>query len=845
MSKTHAKDYLTEFATSQANWMKILIKEVIATNGNVSKERLDEIFKGFIKDTSISEPIPTVPATNVSKQKVLFKTLKHISGVGALSENQEIKFSDSVTVLYGLNGSGKSSYFRILNELCGGNQKKEILQNIYEDSEKLKPIKVSGNYKIGNTDKSINDWNPQKGALPDLQSVKVFDSSYLMGLLSPRTPDETVVYPLGIHLFSYLSNVLDYYSKKVSQLIEKEKQSIPIIETENLQEEYKNIFINRSQFSQEQINAISNLFSYSESEEKELLKSTKEISDLQQINYEDKIKLLTQTNISFSEFNTKIITILNNLSDYQKELTEALNAFSLAKAKNEQAIQSSQILATLPKSDTDEWKNFIHAGQEYSSIIEPKEPIKCPYCHQELKTDESLNIIQAYANFLNDTSETELNSAKEKVNEIREKIQNLDISIVMSDELKDCLKEFLDIDSKITSLKMTKKSLLDAKSGDEAKISIPDFKNELQKINSDINVNKEKIIGLESSKSDKDDKIKELNNLISNLKQKKAISEQKDEINSYFSIWSRIDALTTKQSKFRTTEITKLANQANEQLLTSSLEQRLSNELNNLGRKDLKVILKTSKGSKGQCNTQLILKGKHKVTDILSEGEQKAVGLAVFFAEIQDENVPIILDDPTNSLDNKIINKFASRLLSFDNQIIIFTHYQFFLNSLNLPGKSHFCKKYGKSTCGKQNKHVYVYEIDETLLGKGNINEYYNRDSKTMFSKIENDLPNVSSGDLKDIPKNMRKCIEYLIDEVILKEQLLRKYNSGDNIEWEKLKEINPNNKSLIVKLHEIHGRVSGGEIHVGMESNENPPTPAEIQSFLDELKSIKEGTFV
>ena len=80
---------------------------------------------------------------------------------------------------------------------------------------------------------------------------------------------------MGIHLFSYLSNVLDYYSKKVSQLIEKEKQSIPIIEIENLQEEYKNIFINRSQFSQEQINAISNLFSYSESEEKELLKSTK------------------------------------------------------------------------------------------------------------------------------------------------------------------------------------------------------------------------------------------------------------------------------------------------------------------------------------------------------------------------------------------------------------------------------------------------------------------------------------------------------------------------------------------------------------------------------------------
>ena len=605
-----------------------------------------------------------------------------------------------------------------------------------------------------------------------------------------------------------------------------------------MQEEYKNIFINRSQFSQEQINAISNLFSYSESEEKELLKSTKEISDLQQINYEDKIKLLTQTNISFSEFNTKIITISNNLSDYQKELTEALNAFSLAKAKNEQAIQSSQILATLPKSDTDEWKNFIHAGQEYSSIIEPKEPIKCPYCHQELKTDESLNIIQAYANFLNDTSETELNSAKEKVNEIREKIQNLDISIVMSDELKDCLKEFLDIDSKITSLKMAKKSLLDAKSGDEAKISIPDFKNELQKINSDINVNKEKINGLESSKSDKDDKIKELNNLISNLKQKKAISEQKDEINSYFSIWSRIDALTTKQSKFRTTEITKLANQANEQLLTSSLEQRLSNELNNLGRKDLKVILKTSKGSKGQCNTQLILKGKHIVTDILSEGEQKAVGLSVFFAEIQDENVPIILDDPVTSLDHEIAAKLAKHLLNMNNQVVVFCHNRLFLDGFETSRENHVCKT-NQSCCDSKGKHILIYKIYGDKLEKGILSNYKGETSDALIREAERKLNKRPFDENFFVAILLRRAVEKIIDEKVYRYQLPpRVSNKNSRINWEDLKAINPK-PILLDRLKEVHNAVSE-ENHDGTSSLENPMTIDELNRLVDELKAIK-----
>jgi hypothetical protein len=31
------------------------------------------------------------------------------------------------------DGAGKSSYFKILNEIVGGNQKKEILSNIYLD----------------------------------------------------------------------------------------------------------------------------------------------------------------------------------------------------------------------------------------------------------------------------------------------------------------------------------------------------------------------------------------------------------------------------------------------------------------------------------------------------------------------------------------------------------------------------------------------------------------------------------------------------------------------------------------------------------------------------------------
>ncbi|WP_024989000.1 hypothetical protein [Segatella albensis] len=166
------------------------------------------------------------------------------------------------------------------------------------------------------------------------------------------------------------------------------------------------------------------------------------------------------------------------------------------------------------------------------------------------------------------------------------------------------------------------------------------------------------------------------------------------------------------------------------------------------------------------------------------------------------------------------------------------------MNSLRSTSKGHFCDKYGESTCNKKTKHIFAYEIDENLSKKGIVNRYLQRDSKTIIAKIENEISTINTSDLKDVPKNIRKCVEYLIDEVLLKEQLLRKYCGGDNIKWDKLKEINSASSNIVDRLHEIHGRVSGGEIHVDMESEENPPTIQELQDFFKDLKAIQAGTF-
>ncbi|SMN15881.1 hypothetical protein CRYPD_756 [uncultured Candidatus Thioglobus sp.] len=56
--KTNAKEYLKEFATSQQDWLQALIYDAIETNGNITDERKNKIFKHLINgaDLSVTEP---------------------------------------------------------------------------------------------------------------------------------------------------------------------------------------------------------------------------------------------------------------------------------------------------------------------------------------------------------------------------------------------------------------------------------------------------------------------------------------------------------------------------------------------------------------------------------------------------------------------------------------------------------------------------------------------------------------------------------------------------------------------------------------------------------------------
>lgn len=639
--KQNAKEYLKVFAASQDIWLKALIYDAIETNGDISEERKDKIFNNLSTNANLIINEPNIINDN-SDIEIYISELSHKSGVNALKENQTIKFNKDVTILYGLNGAGKSSYFKVLNEIVGGNQKKDILSNIY--SETTVPIKIELSFeKKGEQPQAIH-WDGSNRSIDFLNKCKVFDTSYLSGLLETRKADTTLIQPLGLNLFTYLVELVDGFKNKLYGEADKKRLIKPILEYKYLNDNIKISFENH-QINEDVKKQIENLYVFSDEKSQELKKVQKELSDLTQINIQDKIKLKTDDKNELNVVENQIEITHTNISNYIKKIQETLIEFSENKEANKLAKEQFSTLSNIPASDTEEWKEFIKAGKKYSSKIENSEGI-CVYCYQPLKDENTINLVKAYGSFLRGESEQNLNKSIKSLDSLIKQIDEIPTKIEIKENIKPILKELKigDINESLFDIisntnndfNLNKKQLLEKLNSkySDMEIVISDVDDLVKKLILITNNIQTEIDILSEENSKKPEKIDTLEKLLNKLLQNESISKQKEEIKTWFEINISESELRKKASKINTNKISTLSKTAHNDLLTENLKQNFSNELSYLGYKNLDVKIENSEGGgKGTSSTKLTLSKNKGLRTVLSEGEQKAVALALFIAE--------------------------------------------------------------------------------------------------------------------------------------------------------------------------------------------------------------------
>jgi hypothetical protein len=227
-------------------------------------------------------------------------------------------------------------------------------------------------------------------------------------------------------------------------------------------------------------------------------------------------------------------------------------------------------------------------------------------------------------------------------------------------------------------------------------------------------------------------------------------------------------------------------------------------------------------------------------SDILSEGEQRALALAAFLTEIAvtEGNGPIVVDDPVSSLDRdrglKVAERMASEALT--RQVIVFTHDLVFFNDL--------CRE--ADTLGVTPETIALF-ADAANAGKvdpaGVVWRGLNVNKR--LARIRNDFAPIKKSHalspadyevaIKNLYGRLRDTYERLVEEYIFCDVIRR---GVDRIETQKLRMVHLSD-TLAVKFHE-------GMSKANTYSHDNPaaatvsvPDPTEFECDLASIEKL------
>lgn len=848
MMYTHSKDYLIELANNPQThgWLKDLIIKIINSNGNISDSELTASVEQLKSNAASKLTIPSINVNNAHSD-IRFISLIHHAGVCALADEQRIDFSNDITLLYGKNGSGKSSYFRILNELIGGNHQTEIRSNIYSDIHK--PINIELVYSEGANVKNLS-WDGNSRSISPLNLSSVFDSSYTTTFLQKRSADSAIILPYGLHLFTALTSAMDNIKSRIQTEIDGVLKTLPQINTDGLSEDVVRILTQQT-YRTTQKNYIQARYIFTNEQSEQLKLQEEKLKVLKETNFEDKIQLASNEQQQYLLLLNHLKETENNLQNLHIESKSINEKIAIVRKESEEVKQKISILNEIGNTNSKEWKAFIEAGATFTRSSTLNENV-CPYCRQPI-VDNAVNIVAAYATYLSDKSIEELKNLEQAKNALKQKISTVVTNFAISTQFKLLIDArssesilYNKISNSLLQLDEQKRILLDAVENeqnnnplvfDDTNVTISAIEAICVEYNNTINNLREEL-------TKKNQIVSELSLQMKPLVEYKLISSQKDLFVEWFEKIDNVNELKKCQLELSTRGISTLAKTASQTLVTENLKTKFQEELDELGLKKLSVDLTDAGTSRGQAFMQLKLVNNNSVSEVLSEGEQKGVALALFIAErrMQLSQNPIILDDPVNSLDHFITAKFVERLSRLGNQIIIFSHNLLLQTSLvNLRG-IHECGVNQKSSCGKPTKHLFMYSvISHNRDKKGVIIEKKQDNVANNLKKAHNLLNRTPFSDECSITISsiLRHTIELIIDEKIFNNQIPVKFHGRKNtIQWEQLKKLNPD-VIMIDKLNRLFSRLSGGDLHLGIEQSDNPIDHDELEEIYNELATI------
>lgn len=632
--------------------------------------------------------------TLTSSKDVILSKISNVDNVNSLSKTCELVFAPKgLTVIYGDNGSGKSSYVSILKHACNTRgHKPKINDNLYDPDCFGNDKKADIEFTIdGANFHTVNLINEEFNDIT-LKSVDVFDTFSAIHYIEGE--DEIAFIPQGLSIVEKLAiavkKVEDGLTAELANpslaqfdltLIEVSDSSTAKTFLDNLNSDStldklraESIWNNNKAARIEELN-----------KEIDRLKATDPKKTLKE--NEEKIKRFEILQNKFQVLENKLTgTVLSDLK-------ETINNFvATSEALNE---SSKKAFSELPVEGVgnNAWKllwesarKFYNESTKTENFPEVNGDSNCPLCLQELDV-EAKQRFTSFEDFVKNDIQKSYDEASDKFDLAKENLNSIEFSFEEQKpttiELNKLIENYSQYQSQYLELlskqKDYLKGLFDSKKIVET-INPIDVENTPKTLIIDLIKNLKELNEKLKIQSIEED-LKPLDKELNQLKGEKKIFDFKPKIGREIYRQKKIKLLSQCISKCNTRTITVLSNELATNYISQNLKQNFKTELTKLGFKNIKIETET-KGQRGKQYHYLRLDEQNAngiaLKDILSEGEHRCISLATFLSElsISEHKSAIIFDDPVSSLDHKWRNKISKRIAeeALERQVIVFTH---------------------------------------------------------------------------------------------------------------------------------------------------------------------------
>lgn len=763
---TDAVGYLNDLAKEVSEpWFK-MVCDLTAVSGvsDLDPLTLSTLIAVYTDRASYIEVMPVAAAAVAVATTAPMDFLDQLSGFTnfkRLGDALEVSFKKRVTLIFGANGSGKSSLCESLKVLATTEPSNRPLQNVRAAGAGTPAFR----YKF-KSDVTHQAWTPVIGYGPRRAIVKYFDTAIaISNVKNAVDPGRVIVLtPFRLHVFEWTKDL----TMKLRQALQREQQGNSVKLTQTLEgiradfAKYKGYPLSLIDEKKVAVLPAQILLGEGFTNQKLLSEKQTAAAELEKAASEEGLKLLRAEHRELETFLISIGTLLTSATSlWVLEPTSKVK--TLAKKQAEQEVLAK---ALIPKSGTLEGLLALIRAASPLCKMDDATGHACPLCNRDMGLPE-VELFKRYYDLLAGELEKDITALKEDIT----KAVEFATSVVTVDrkgwgkyttiQAEVLIAARADADCIVVNCDVSKEPTFEAKTALESLKQVAATGAALVQAKKN---------AIEAATKGREELIKQLAKLrgeIEPLEYAQAITTQLNNLRVTNWRADRSKFWGTKLPTFTQilTKITKKAKDAHEELVVIDFEVRLNEEYKALTERDMAAfgVMLARKGTDAAVTVLPQIGGKD-IEGVLSEGEQRVHALALFFAEL--ETCPqsvLVFDDPISSFDYNYIANYCGRLRDFaqkhpTRQIIVLTHNWEFLvqlqTTLNQAGLD---------------AHLSVQVLENCAV----VADYSEKidDLKKDIEDVINALGEPTKSQKEAIAGKMRRLIEVVVNTHVFNQQ--------------------------------------------------------------------------